>query len=124
MNEVLKEILLKQKRELERLKKEGWRFHIPPPKPAKWRPVEIPLVKLAKALDITYKRPEYWDLCRDLENPLKCYRLLVKRLRDKELFSAFLQALMSGGDVKTVVELVEKGDKKGLEEYTYSRFMK
>lgn len=129
MHDIIKEILKQQKAERKRAegagkkkKEEEWRFYITPPKPARWRARVIPLVKLPEALGIAYKRPEYWDLCRDVEDPVRCYRLLVKRLRDRELFGAFLQALMSGADLKIVMGYVEKGDKDGLKEYVYSRF--
>ena len=124
VHEIIKEALKQQKKAEKRRgeKEEEWRFHILQPPPARWRPRAIPITKLPEALGIAYKRPEYWDLCRDLEDPLKCYRVLVERLKDRELFGVFLRALMSGADLKIVMGYVERGDKDGLEEYVYSRF--
>ena len=123
VHEVVREIL-KQK-EAERKRKRGeeeWRFIIPPPKPARWRPAALPPVALVRALGVRHSRPELWDLCRDLEDPLRCYRVLTQRLRDKELRGLFLEAMMSGGDLRTVLGYIERSDKNGLKEYIYSRF--
>ena len=103
-------------------KEEEWRFHILQPPPAKWKPKAVPLAKLPEVLGISYKSPELWELCRDVEEPLRCYRVLTKGLRDREVFGFFLRGLMSSADLRKLVELVEKGDKKALERYVYSRF--
>ena len=93
----------------------------PKPPPARWRPAAMPPAVLAEALGVKHSRPELWDVCRDLEDPLRCYRVLVDAAEDKELFGLFIRALMFGKDVNAVVDYLERGDKDGLKEYIYRR---
>lgn len=83
----------------------------PRPPPQRWKPAVMPPAVLAEALGVKHSRPELWDLCRGLEDPVGCYGKLVAIAgRGGEAVKLLRHAVMYGVPVEAVIDYLAEGD--------------
>ncbi|MEM4438040.1 MAG: hypothetical protein QW680_05325 [Pyrobaculum sp.] len=83
----------------------------PKPPPPRWRPAALSPAALAEALGVRHSKPELWDLCRGLKDPVDCYgKLAAVAERGGEYVKLLRHAVMYGIPIEAVLDYLAKGD--------------